>query len=209
MQIQFLVDQARRGVPGVGPQLREVLDRHPEIWQQYGDLARHATDASIRLIAAQDQAMTESLNRRLTDLRAELSGPSPSPLERLLIDRIAATWLTVHWCEVAHARTDEHEHEQAAHAEKRLDRAHRRHLSAIAALTSLRKLLPDAGGGRSRGGRRTPSVPSEDEPATAPMPTRSEIEPEADRPLDSSDGLEGDPRQPVRPDPGGAIRRRI
>jgi hypothetical protein len=76
-------------------------------------------------------------------MRVEVAGENPSALERLLAERVVATWLQVQLFEVLYAvgmkggtpiRDD--------HRQKRLDLAHRRHLSAIRTLAQIRKLGP-------------------------------------------------------------------
>jgi hypothetical protein len=69
-------------------------------------------------------------------------GQNPSPLERLLSERVVVTWLEVQFFEALYAQNMPNlTIPQAEHYQKRLDRAHRRHLSAIRALAQIRKLL--------------------------------------------------------------------
>jgi len=70
---------------------------------------------------------------------------TPSPLECLLVERIAATWLQVHYADAAAARAREVTVKQAELASERQDRAHRRHLAAVAALATVCRLLPGSG----------------------------------------------------------------
>jgi hypothetical protein len=68
---------------------------------------------------------------------------SPSALERLLAERVVATWLQVQVIEGLHAVGMKGETPiQDDHRQKRLDQAHRRHLSAIRTLAQIRKLGP-------------------------------------------------------------------
>ena len=48
-ELRVLVDRARRGDLDALPRLRELLDGHPEVWRSFGDLARHAEAAWVRL----------------------------------------------------------------------------------------------------------------------------------------------------------------
>jgi hypothetical protein len=163
----------------VEPRLRELFDKHPEIWRQYGDLARHSTEKLIRLVAGADLAMAESLVRSVDSLKARLAGDCAGPLEMLLIDRIAVTWLAVHWCESTHAQSTDASLRQTGYAEQRLDRAHRRHLSSIAALAALRKLLADQARVATGPGKRKASLKELSEAHIVAMPTRTmtEIDP--------------------------------
>src|SRR5205085_2151017 len=79
--------------------------------------------------------------RKLELLRAELAGPNPTPLERLLVERVVACWLQVQDADVRYAQAMK----QATMAwsefhQRRMDRAHRRYLSALKTLAQVRKL---------------------------------------------------------------------
>jgi hypothetical protein len=65
-----------------------------------------------------------------------------SPLEKLLIQRVVLCWLACHAAEVERAeRLQSGTSELLKAADKRVDRAHTRFLSATKALASVRKLL--------------------------------------------------------------------
>src|SRR4051794_11419508 len=100
-EIRALLERARGGDPATLDDLRGALDRHPEIWRAYGDLALHARDAWVGLIAGPDLALRESLGRQVEAMRADLSGADPTPLEALLVDRIVACWLQVNHADAA------------------------------------------------------------------------------------------------------------
>jgi hypothetical protein len=157
-EIRGLLERAREGDATELASLREALDRHPETWRAYGDLAAHARDAWISLIAGVDLALKESLGRQVEVMKAELAGPDPSPLEVLLVERIVACWLQVGYADAAAAQAGEMSIQQANYIRKRQDSAHRRYLSAIATLAMTRRLLESAAG--SSGGSGTKSRPS-------------------------------------------------
>jgi len=76
-------------------------------------------------------------------MRIEVVGENPSPLERLLADRVVATWLEVQlFSGLYGAKLGKLTPGQGDHHQKRLDRAHGRHLSAIRTLAQVRKLGP-------------------------------------------------------------------
>jgi hypothetical protein len=82
------------------------------------------------------------MRQELRAMREEVAGEEPSPLERLLAERVAMTYLEVQHFDALYAQNmreltiPQHEFHQ-----KRLDKAHRRHLSAIKTLAQVRKLL--------------------------------------------------------------------
>jgi hypothetical protein len=142
VELREVFDRARRGDLDALPRLRELLDDRPELWQSYGDVAKHAMASWIKLIAGDDLALEESTSRKADAMRAEVAGTAPSPLELLLADRVVATWLQLAHAEVMLAQAKDASLKLLIFAEKRLDAANRRHLTSIGALATLRRLLP-------------------------------------------------------------------
>jgi hypothetical protein len=145
-ELRGLLDRARQGDRDALPALREALDRRPGVWRAYGDLAAIARDAWIGLASGTDLALRESLARQVAAIEAEAAGPSPAPLESLLAGRVAACWLQACYADAAATQAVDASIGQADFARKRQDSAHRRYLSAIAALAMVRKLLARAAG---------------------------------------------------------------
>jgi hypothetical protein len=58
-------------------------------------MGRQATESLIRAIAGSEKLMTESLCRSCDELRRQLEGPAPTPLEKLAIQRVLAAHLEV------------------------------------------------------------------------------------------------------------------
>jgi hypothetical protein len=145
--MQQLLKRAQEGDLTSLPQLRSFLDSNPELWQHVGDLAAHAELTMLTLVAGNDLLAKETIQRKLADLKAELGGPSPSPLEKLLIERLGICWLQVHYLDIKAVEAltqDKGETTLSVYAQKRLDSANRRYLQAIRALATIRKLLPKA-----------------------------------------------------------------
>jgi hypothetical protein len=141
-ELRDVFELARRGDTAVLPRLRELLDERPEVWVVYGDIGAHARAAWIAHIAGDDLALAESTARAADALRAEVAGPSPTPLEALLAARIVATHLQLAYAESKGAESRDASVKQLAFAERRLMGARRRHLQAIGALATLRRLCP-------------------------------------------------------------------
>jgi hypothetical protein len=125
------------------PRLRAVLDE-TQLWRQLGDLAAHAELTWVRHVGGTDLAMREMLARKLVAVKAELGGPAPSPLERLLVDRIAINWLMVAHADLEAAGTKDGDPRRADLALKRQGQAELRFATAIKALATVRRLLPPA-----------------------------------------------------------------
>ena len=137
-----LAEQANNGDPGALQRLRKALDESPEVWQRMGDLAAHARLTLIRLIAAGDMLLFESIQRQARDMESQLMGPTATLLERLSVERVVSTWLQLQYADAMCATADGLA--QAKFWSQNQDRAHRRHMSAVRQLSTVRELLPGA-----------------------------------------------------------------
>ena len=137
-----IIERAQSGDEEAMPALREMLDRVPSIREVLGaDLDRTVEYSISKSLGGEDNlAFQEAIKRKLAALRQELEGPNPSPTERLLVDRIVACWLQVQEADLRYAQSDHCSLAQANFHLRRQDRAHRRFLSAMKALATVRKL---------------------------------------------------------------------
>jgi hypothetical protein len=140
LTMQALIDRARGGDHTVLPQLRDLLDRDPRLWQEVGDMARQAEAIWIDLIAGPDLLVRESLQRQLAQIRQEVAGPNPSALERLLAERIAINYLIAWHADGMFAQKRNLDLRWAKFACERQSRSQRQLIQAMGALTTLRKL---------------------------------------------------------------------
>ena len=90
--------------------------------------------------------LAEALDRKVEAMKNELGGPSPSPLERLLIERVAACWLQLNYADAVAAQARDVSLKQAELALRRQAKAHKCYLTAIGALATVRRLLPAVAG---------------------------------------------------------------
>ena len=192
--LDSLMERARRGEIDVLPQLRAALDAADAIRERAGDLASIAERAWIALIAGEDVAFGEALARKVVVLAAEIAGLSPSPLEKLLTQRVVAAWLMASHADAAYAQNAAAwSNKQATCGLDRMDRASRRLNAAIAALASLRKLLP----GGSKRGKAIASPGFHGEAEVGPMEPRNSAPAAAE-----GNGAAADAREE---EPGGTI----
>lgn len=141
-ELKVLIARAKQGDAEVVPRLSEYLDNNPILWTQGGDLALQAQAAWINLIAGQNKHLKQCLVRKVNDIKQELSGTSPSPMEKLLVERVVTTWLRVHYCEAHDAQQDEKSLKWAEYRLKRYRTMADIHTKSIGALSMLRKLMP-------------------------------------------------------------------
>jgi hypothetical protein len=142
-KLQDLLRLAEKGEEDAVPEIRQILNEHPDLAWQFVDVAHIAEDALIEEMTEEGDLATKELIRcQLEAMREQIAGKNSSPLERLLSERVVVTWLGVQLFEALYAQNMRKlTIAQAEHHQKRLDRAHRRHLSAIRELAQIRKLL--------------------------------------------------------------------
>jgi hypothetical protein len=135
-----LVRKVEAGDEGLLPQLREAL-RDPR-WVELlgGDLARWPIDRLLTAASGGRLVVREAIVRKMDLLRAELAGPDPSADERLLADRVVACWLHLHHLEYTDTSLTAAGGQAGELLQRAVDRAHRRYLSAIKTLATVRKL---------------------------------------------------------------------
>src|SRR5262245_19302750 len=94
--VQDLLDRARQGDRVAVPALRGYLDANPGVWRSTSDLAQQTERALVQSLCGQDLLRAECMTRKLNDLKTELVGPNPTPVEKLVAARVALCWLQVH-----------------------------------------------------------------------------------------------------------------
>jgi hypothetical protein len=142
-KLHDLLRLAEKGEEDAVPEIRQILDEHPDLALRFVDVSHIAEDALIEAMTKEgDLAAKELVRCQLGAMREQIVGKNSPPLERLLSERVVLTWLEVQFFEALYAKNMRRlTMPQEEHHQKRLDRAHGRHLSAIRALAQVRKLL--------------------------------------------------------------------
>jgi hypothetical protein len=124
------------------PALRILLDTRPDLWQAIDTLADRVRQAWLQRLTSTDVVAQEILSRQLQALQEEIAGPYATPLEHLLVERIALCWLQVQHAELTAAQMlTKPSPLQETWVQQRQDRTQGRLLMAIKALAQVRKLL--------------------------------------------------------------------
>jgi hypothetical protein len=145
--MRSILTRAQQGDQSVLPALKELFNERPELWREFGDLGWHSEQALLNLASGKSLLAREAISRKLTELKTDLAASSPSPLEELLVQRLALCWLHVHIAELdvaGHLQNNQPIGPQSRDAQQRLDRAHHRFMSSIKQLALVRKLLKPA-----------------------------------------------------------------
>ncbi len=143
---QELMSRAEKGDKTCLPQLREVLRDQSSgsdgrwLVENYGSPPNWLRNVLVAGLSQKDLAIRESAEAKLRQLRAELEGPNPTALEKLLVERAVYCWFLVYQYELRHASADSLSITQADFQQRRIDGAHKRFLSALATLAKVRKL---------------------------------------------------------------------
>jgi hypothetical protein len=129
--------------PAALAELKAYFADKPQDWEKFcrgfGDLARTAEEWFVAKIT-DSPLVREGIGRNLDALGGELLGPNPTPLERLLVERIRICWIHMQHAEVLYAQQcDKLTHSQADYYQRRIDRAQTRYLSAIKTLAQVRR----------------------------------------------------------------------
>jgi hypothetical protein len=140
-QVNDHLKRAQNGDQSTVPALKRMLRDSALVERYGGSIAWQAEQALIRKTADDNFLFAEALTRKLELLRGELAGPNPTPLERLLVERVVACWLQVNDADI---RLTQNEPKltlaQGEYHHRNRDRAHRRYLAALKALALVRKL---------------------------------------------------------------------
>jgi hypothetical protein len=143
--LRDLLKQTEKGDEKAVPAIREILDVTPDLAWHSRNVGKMAERLLINEMTGEDVLAKEMMKHQLELMRSEIVGEDPSPLELLLAERIVATWLQVQLFESLYATNlGKHTLAQGNYYQKRLDRTHRNHLSAIRTLAQIRKMGPAA-----------------------------------------------------------------
>src|SRR5262249_17936120 len=133
-KLEAFLARAEAGDQSVLPALREMLASDSWLVEAAGNLATQIEHTLIANAAGKSLLLKETVSRKMDKIRKELAGEKPTPLERLLVERVAFCWLALHDAELRFAQAKGLSIPQSIYWHKRIDSAHKRYLSAIKAL---------------------------------------------------------------------------
>jgi hypothetical protein len=138
-----LLKRASKGDENSRQAIRALLadgDRGRHLVESFGSSAEWLKRTIVRRAAGENIASQEAIVRKIDSVQAELAGPDPTPMERLLAERAALCWMLVNWYENAIQDCNRMTIAQANHHQLKIGRAHGRFLSAVRTLAQVRKL---------------------------------------------------------------------
>lgn len=139
-ELLALLRRAKAGDETTLPVVRRMLADPAHIPTFGGDLTRTVELAFVADLSRDDLGLREAVLRQLDVLRTELGGPNPSPLERLLVDRVVVCWLAAHDAELRYTvNAKDMTFRNGDYQQRRMDATSRRYLAAVKALAAVRK----------------------------------------------------------------------
>jgi hypothetical protein len=136
-----------RGDTAVLPALRKAFADHPELVSLVGDIARHAEDTLLTLVAGENLTAKHAFRLKLAEVREKLLAGTSSELERLLVERVVLCWLEVNYGDIDMANRllqNAGASQATLAAQKRRELAERRLGAAVKALATVQRLLRPA-----------------------------------------------------------------
>ncbi len=137
-EITATVRKAEKGDTAALAEVREMLTRPGTADILGGNLAREAMRILVQVYAPNSPVLRDAIAQKLDELRGELAGANPTALERLLVERIVATWLHLHHLEAVYASKTSMPLALGLYYQKSLTAAQKRYLAAIKGLAEVR-----------------------------------------------------------------------
>lgn len=139
LKLEALLMCALEGDESTLPFIRELFEILPSMGDIFG--AEQAEQLVVRALAGKNIVQREVTERKMKQLREELGGPNPQPLERLLIERVVLCWLHAHFADVQYGLAASiSKIERGDYLQRQQDRTQRRYLAAIKCLETVRRL---------------------------------------------------------------------
>lgn len=166
-----LMERANAGDQEAIRQLRQTLDANQQLWKEGSNLGRLVEEKLIQRVAGRSVLVAESTKRAVAEMQRELAGENPPLIVALAAQRVTASWLNLQMLELEEGNGPaDRSSPEGRWRLRHLDQAHRRFLSALRMLATLRgrplaELLTDV-----RTSRSEPANASEAAPEAATVP---------------------------------------
>jgi hypothetical protein len=146
--VAWLEDLRQRAERGDEAACRQITLAYDEVglWEKLTGLAESVEFAFLDLIAPKSQGhlfTRKALQRDIARRKAALLGADPSPLERLLVERVVANWLACQQADTLYAYTlaESTPLAKAEYLGRQSERANRQLLRSVKTLATVRRLL--------------------------------------------------------------------
>jgi hypothetical protein len=143
--LRAILKRSQAGDHATLPVIRKMLEDPANLRLFGGELAETVAQSFLKAIGGEDIGFREAVLKKMQTMRADLLGENPTPIERILVERVVACWLQVQDAEVRFAqRQADLTMTQGDYHQRRMDSANRRFLAAVKTLALVRKLAVPA-----------------------------------------------------------------
>jgi hypothetical protein len=142
-EMNKLLKRAAKGDESCLPQVQALLadkERGSDWMEAAGSPAAWFRQSLVNKMGADNVFAKEAAKQKLERVQADLEGPNPTPIERLLAERASLCWFAVNWYEERFINANEMSLTQADYFQRRIHRTHQRFLSAVETLARVRKM---------------------------------------------------------------------
>lgn len=139
-EINAVVRKAEGGDAAALKQVEELLAVPGSADRLGGNVAKEALRLMVDKFGGKNPVHRAAMTRRIDELRAELLGPDPSTLEKLLVGRVVSCWFHLHYLEAQYAGRESVSLPLGSYYQKSISAAQKRYLAAIRGLAEVRKL---------------------------------------------------------------------
>ena len=136
--IDETINRATHGDIQILPQLRQLIEQKPLLWQQMTDLARQAQEAQLNALAGENETLKAAILTEFNALKKELGDGTSNPLEQIIIERILISWLQVQHTDLLFAKTPASDSRLTKLLQIRTDQCQGRLQRAITQLQAMR-----------------------------------------------------------------------
>jgi hypothetical protein len=146
-ELDALCDRANNGDKSCLPEVRALLadgGRGMALREANGSPSEWLRRHLVEKACGKNVLIKEAMEQEMDDLQADLSGPNPTPIEKLLAERASICWFIVNRYEDTYVKSSGWSIDQAEFHHRKIDKAHARFLSALRTLAQVRKLAVPA-----------------------------------------------------------------
>ena len=144
--VTAMTQLASKGDERASQALIEACQSMPRLWQYLSTLSSLAVQSWVDLLASAGpgrEIVRRTTEQEIERKRSEVAGQNPSPLERLLAERVALCWVAATYADAEYARKLKAgmSFREGEYYSKRCEQTNRQLLKAIESLARVRRLL--------------------------------------------------------------------
>jgi hypothetical protein len=145
-RLTALIQRAAVGDEQASQLLIKACQTVPQLWEILATLSSLAVRSWVDLLAPAGpgkEIVRRTIEKEIERKRSEVAGEDPSPLERLLAERVALCWVAATYADAEYARKlkEGMTFREGEYLARRCEQTNRQLLKAIESLTRVRRML--------------------------------------------------------------------